>query len=399
MKRLGNFFLPRTIFEVSAEVFPLTATTLSGFEEILAEELKSFGARDVEIGRRAVTFQGDLGFMYKVNFRSRFALHILKPIKTFVAANEEAYYARIRSFAWEKLIKPEQTLAIRVALNSQTFRHSHFMAMKAKDAIVDRIRDKVGERPNVDTDNPDVPIHIYIHRELVTISLDSSGDSLHKRGYRQITGQAPLNEVLAAGIVELSEWDITTPFYDGMCGSGTLAIEAAIKGLSMPPGIFRKQGYAFEKWSDFDADLYEKIVESSLDRISDIKLEIHASDTSSNVISKAKKNVYNAELEDEIEFAHLDFFDLKPTSDRGTLILNPPYGERMDKEDIDALYQKLGDAFKQNWKGHACFIFSGNLGALKKVGLRSSSKKELFNGSIECRLARFDVYEGSRKHN
>jgi putative N6-adenine-specific DNA methylase len=205
--------------------------------------------------------------------------------------------------------------------------------------------------------------------------------------------------VLAAGIVELSKWDITTPFYDGMCGSGTLAIEAAIKGLSMPPGIFRKQGYAFEKWSDFDSELYEKIVESSLERIADIKLEIHASDTSSNVISKAKKNVYNAELDDEIEVSHLDFFDLKPTSNRGTLILNPPYGERMDKEDIDALYQKLGDAFKQNWKGHACFIFSGNLGALKRVGLRSSSKKELFNGSIECRLARFDVYEGSRKHN
>ena len=382
---------------MSAEVFPLTATTLSGFEEILAEELRSFGARDVEMGRRAVTFQGDLGFMYKVNFRSRFALRVLKPIKSFVAINEEAYYARIRSFAWEKLITLQQTFAIRVALNSQTFTHSHFMALKAKDAIVDRLRDKLGERPNVDTDNPDVPIHIYIERELVTISLDSSGDSLHKRGYRQITGQAPLNEVLAAGIVELSEWDPTTPFYDGMCGSGTLAIEAAIKGLDMPPGIFRNQGYAFENWPDFDSFLYETIVESSLNRISDTKLEIHASDTSSNVISKAKKNVYNAELEDEIEVSHQDFFDLKPTGDRGTLILNPPYGERMNKEDIEELYQRLGDAFKQNWKGFACFMFTGNLTALKKVGLRSSSKKELFNGSIDCRLARFDVYEGSKR--
>jgi putative N6-adenine-specific DNA methylase len=361
--------------------------------------MKSLGARDVEIGRRAVTFQGDLGFMYKANFRSRFALHILKPIKTFVAANEEAYYARIRSFAWEKLIKPEQTIAIRVALNSQTFRHSHFMAMKAKDAIVDRIRDKAGERPNVDTANPDIPIHIYIHRELATISLDSSGDSLHKRGYRQITGQAPLNEVLAAGLVELSEWDITTPFYDGMCGSGTLAIEAAIKGLSMPPGIFRRQGYAFEKWSDFDADLYEKIVESSLERIADIKLEIHASDVSSNVISKAKKNIYNAELEDEIEVSVCDFLELKPIQKRGTLILNPPYGERMDKEDIDELYKNLGDAFKQHWKGFACFIFSGNLTALKKVGLKSTSKIELYNGSIDCRLARFDIYEGSKRQS
>ena len=382
---------------MSAEVFPLTATTLSGFEEILANELRSFGARDVELGRRAVTFQGDLGFMYKVNFRSRFALHVLKPIKTFVAINEEAYYARIRSFAWEKFISPQQTIAVRVALNSQTFTHSHFMALKAKDAVVDRIREKCGQRPDVNTDNPDIPIHVYIERERVTISLDSSGDSLHKRGYRQITGQAPLNEVLAAGIVELSEWDRTTPFYDGMCGSGTLAIEAAVKGLDMPTGIFRKQGYAFENWPDFDSDLYGKIVESSLERISDIKLEIYASDTSSNVVSKAKKNIYNAELEDEITVSHLDFFDLKPSGDRGTLVLNPPYGERMDKEDIDELYGKLGDAFKQNWHGYTCFIFSGNLGALKKVGLRTTSKKELFNGPIECRLARFDIYKGSKR--
>ncbi len=383
---------------MSAEVYPLAATTLSGFENILAEELRSFGARDVKIGRRAVTFQGDLGFMYKVNFRSRFALRVLKPIKSFVAINEDAYYARIRSFAWEKLILPDQTIAIRVALNSQTFRHSHFMALKAKDAIADRMRDKTGDRPNVDTNEPDIPIHIYIEKELVTISLDSSGDSLHKRGYRQITGQAPLNEVLAAGIVELSEWDTTTPFYDGMCGSGTLAIEAAIKGLTMPPGIFRNQGYAFENWADFDPVLYETIVESSLARMSDMKLNIYASDVSSNVISKAKKNVYNAELDDEIEVSHCDFMDLRPTENRGTLILNPPYGERMDKEDIDLLYQNLGDAFKQNWKGYSCFVFSGNLGALKKVGLRSTSKKELFNGSIDCRLARFDVYEGSKKH-
>lgn len=384
---------------MSANVFPLAATTLSGFEDILAKELSGFGARNVKIARRAVTFEGDLGFMYKANFRSRFALRILKPIKTFVAINEDAYYARIRAFAWEKLIRPDQTFAIRVALNSRTFTHSHFMALKAKDAIADRIRDKVGSRPNVDTDQPDIPIHIFIERELVTISLDSSGDSLHKRGYRQITGQAPLNEVLAAGIVELSEWDTTTPFYDGMCGSGTLAIEAAIKGLNMPPGLFRKQGFAFEKWEDFDVELYENIVESSLNRMADIKLQIYASDTSANVVPKAKKNIYGAELEDEINVSHSDFFDLKPVSNRGTLVLNPPYGERMDKEDIGELYQRLGDAFKQNWQGHSCFVFSGNLGALKKVGLRSTSKIELFNGSIECRLARFDIYQGSKKHH
>lgn len=382
---------------VSSNVFPLAATTLAGFEDILANELKRLGARDVEKGRRAVTFQGDLGFVYKVNFRSRFALRVLKPIKTFVAIDEDAYYARIKALAWENILSPSQTFAIRSVVNSQTFRHSNFMALKAKDAIVDRVREKTGERPNVDKENPDIPIHIRIDRELVTISLDSTGESLHLRGYRQLTGQAPLNEVLAAGIVELSGWDPTTPFYDAMCGSGTLSMEAAIKGLNIPPGLFRKLGYAFENWKDFDQELFDTIMDSSLNRVSDAALKIYASDISPNVISKAKKSVYNAELEDEIEVSVQDFFELQPEGSRGTLILNPPYGERMDKENIDELYQRLGDAFKQNWKGYTCFILSGNLSAIKHVGLKSTNKTVLYNGPIECRLAQFDIYAGSKR--
>lgn len=384
---------------MSADLHQLTATTLAGFEDILADELRSFGARDIEKGRRAVMFKGDLGFIYKVNFRSKFALRVLKPIKTFVAIDEEAYYARIKAFPWETLLTADQTFAIRTAVNSQTFRHSHFMALKAKDAIADRLREKTGARPNVELDNPDLPIHIRIDRELVTVSLDSTGASLHMRGYRQLTGQAPINEVLAAGIVELSGWDPVTPLYDGMCGSGTIAIEAAIKGLNMPPGLFRKVGYAFEKWPDFDQKLFDTIIESSMERISDIQLQIHASDASANVVSKAKKNVYGAELDDEIDVSVQNFLDLKPNENRGTLILNPPYGERMDKEDIDELYKSLGDAFKQNWQGFSCFMITGNLSALKKVGLRSTSKVELFNGSIECRLARYDIYEGSKRQS
>jgi len=382
---------------LSANVFQLTATTQAGFEEILAKELKSFGARDIEKGRRAVYFKGDLGSVYKVNFRSRFALRILKPIKEFVAINENAYYARIKAFPWEKYLTKDQTFAIKTAVNSQTFTHSHFMALKAKDAIVDRLREKTGERPDVDIENPDLPIHIRIHRELVTISLDSTGASLHMRGYRQITGQAPINEVLAAGLVELSGWDPATPLYDGMCGSGTIAMEAAIKGLNMPPGLFRKNSYAFENWPDFDQQLLDTIIESSMDRIADTQLKIYASDVSSNVVSKAKKNIYNAELEDEIQVSVQDFLNVKPEESGGTLILNPPYGERMDKEDIDELYANMGDAFKQNWQGFACCMITANLSALKKVGLKSTSKKELFNGALECRFARFDIYEGSKK--
>lgn len=384
---------------MSADVVQLTATTQAGFEEILAQELKDFGARDIEKGRRAVYFKGDLGFIYKVNFRSRFALRVLKPIKTFVAIDENAYYARIKAFPWENYLTNDQTFSIKCALNSQTFTHSLYMSLKAKDAIVDRLRERTGERPNVDKDNPDLPIHVHIDKELITISLDSTGHSLHMRGYRQITGQAPINEVLAAGIVELSGWDPSTPLYDGMCGSGTIAIEAAIKGLNMPPGLFRKHGYAFENWSDFNQELLDTIIESSMDRISDAPVKIFASDVSSNVVSKAKKNVYNAELEDEIDVSVQDFLELIPSEKGGTLLLNPPYGERMDKEDIDELYKNLGDAFKNNWKGFACCMITGNLTALKKVGLKSTMKKELFNGSIECRLARFDIYEGSKRQN
>lgn len=382
---------------MSAEVFQLTATTLPGLEEILANELRSFGAREVEIGNRAVYFKGDLGFIYKVNFRSRFALRVLKPIKEFVARDEQEYYGRIKSYPWEKLLTKDQTLAIRSAVHSNTFTHSKFMALKAKDAIVDRIREKTGERPNVDTDNPDLPLHVHIAGEKVTISLDSTGDSLHMRGYRQITGQAPINEVLAAGIVELSGWDPVTPLYDGMCGSGTIAIEAAIKGLNMPPGLFRKQGWAFEKWADFDQKLFDTIIDSAMERISDAPLKIYASDASANVVAKAKKNIYGAELEDEIQVSHQEFLELEPAETRGTLILNPPYGDRMNKEDIDELYKNIGDAFKQNWKGFSCFMITGNLSALKRVGLRTTSRKELYNGSIECRLARYDIYEGSKK--
>lgn len=383
---------------MSAEVVQLTATTLPGLEEILANELRGFGARDVEMGNRAVYFKGDLGFIYKVNFRSRFALRVLKPIKEFVARDEQEYYGRIKAYPWEKLLTKDQTLAIRSAVHSNTFTHSKFMALKAKDAIVDRIREKTGERPNVELDDPDLPIHIHISGEKVTVSLDSTGDSLHMRGYRQITGQAPINEVLAAGIVELTGWDPRTPFYDGMCGSGTIAIEAAIKGLNMPPGLFRKQGWAFEKWPDFDQKLLDTIIDGSMERISNAPLKIYASDVSANVVAKAKKNIYGAELEDEIQVSVQEFLELKPSEARGTLVLNPPYGDRMNKEDIDELYQKIGDAFKQNWQGFACFMITGNLSALKKVGLRTSSRTELYNGSIECRLARYDIYEGSKKN-
>jgi putative N6-adenine-specific DNA methylase len=377
--------------------FKMTATTLAGLEEILAIELRDMGARNVKLAHRAVHFSGDLGTLYKVNFRSRFAIRVLKPIKSFIANSEEVFYQLAKTIPWETIIQPESTFAVHAVLHSEAFTHSGFMALRCKDAIVDCIRDKRGERPNVNVESPDVSINVHINVHDCTISLDSTGDSLHRRGYRIITGQAPLNEVLAAGMVELSGWNPNTPFVDGMCGSGTLAIEAAIKALQIPPGIFRKEPYGFERWDDFDKELMEAIVESCMTRILDRKVDIRASDMHSNVISKARKNIYNAELEDDIMSEVKEFSEVVPLPGPGTVVLNPPYGERMDKEDIDALYKRMGDTFKQNFKGYTCFILTSNLEALKSVGLRTTSRTILFNGALECRFARYDIYEGTKK--
>jgi putative N6-adenine-specific DNA methylase len=377
--------------------FQMTATTMAGLEEVLAQELKEMGCHHVKVANRAVHFSGDLGTLYKVNFRSRFAIRVLKPIKTFIANSEEVFYRLALTYPWETLLHPDTTFAVHAVLNSDTFTHSGFMALKCKDAIVDRIREKRGERPNVDVEHPDVSINVHINGHDCTLSLDSTGTTLHKRGYRTITGQAPLNEVLAAGMVELSGWDPNTPFIDGMCGSGTLAIEAAIKALQIPPGVFRKEPYGFETWDDFDQDLMDSIVEAGMKRILDRKVDIRANDMHSNTISKARKNIHSAELGDDIVTEIVEFTEFDPPPGPGTVVLNPPYGERMHKEDIDALYQRLGDTFKQKYKGYNCFILTSNLEALKAVGLRTTSRTILFNGALECRYARYDIFEGRLK--
>ncbi len=377
--------------------FAMTATTMAGLEDILAKELLEMGCHHVKPGIRAVHFSGDLGTMYKVNFRSRLAIRVLKPIKNFIANSEEVFYRLALTYPWEELLPPGSTFAVHAVLHSETFTHSGFMALKCKDAIVDRIREKRGERPNVDVESPDVAINVHINGHDCTLSLDSTGTTLHKRGYREITGQAPLNEVLAAGMVELSGWDPNTPFIDGMCGSGTLAIEAAIKALQIPPGVFRKEPYGFESWPDFDPELMDGIIEASMKRILDRKVDILASDMHANTISKARKNIHHAELGDDIRTQIIEFTELDPPPGTGTVILNPPYGERMHKEDIDGLYKRLGDTFKQKYKGYTCFILTSNLEALKAVGLRTTSRTILFNGALECRFARYDIFAGSLK--
>ncbi|MDX1317157.1 MAG: THUMP domain-containing protein, partial [Xanthomarina gelatinilytica] len=287
--------------------FKMVAKTLFGFEELLAKELTQLGAQDVKIGVRNVSFTGDKGFMYKANLGLRTAIKILKPIETFKVFNEKDLYDKIYNMSWEPYLKPTGTLAVDATINSNVFTHSLYVAQKTKDAVVDKFRDTTGQRPNVDLKFPDLKINVHIDRQICHISLDSSGDSLHKRGYKTATNIAPINEVLAAGLVMLSGWDGQCDFMDPMCGSGTILAEAAMIACNIPPNLMRKE-FAFERWADWDVDLFEKIEESLLSKTRDFHYKIMGYDKSPSAVAKAKDNIKNAHLEEFISIKHEDFF-------------------------------------------------------------------------------------------
>ncbi len=377
--------------------FRMVAKTVTGLEDVLSDELLKLGARDIEKHNRAVSFTGDQGFMYKANMNLRTALRILKPIRTFTVRNEEHLYQEIRKIDWADYLDADGTLAIDTVLSSDLFTHSHFLSQKAKDAVVDQFRDAFGRRPSVDLDRPDLRINLHIHHDTCTVSLDSSGESLHKRGYRDKTNLAPINEVLAAGLVLLSGWDKRSAFIDPMCGSGTILIEAALIASGVPPGYYREE-YAFQRWKDFDQDLWNKIYEVGMKRVNENPVKLTGVEISRNVARKAKENIRLAKLEDMIEVHNSAFQDFEAPPGPGVLIMNPPYGERMhQEEDINGFYRSIGDTFKQKYKGYTGWIISSNMEALKNVGLRPSRKIQVFNGPLECRFMRFDMYEGSKK--
>lgn len=379
----------------------MLAKTLFGFEELLASELLKLGAKNIEVHNRAVSFTGDKGFMYKANLCLRTALRILKPIKTFKVSNEQSLYNEMQKMNWDEYMDASGTLAIDCVLNTDLFSHSMFIAQKAKDAIVDQFREKYSIRPSVDLDHPTLKINLHIFKDTCTVSLDSSGDSLHKRGYRDNTNLAPLNEVLAAGMILLSEWDKKSNFIDPMCGSGTLLIEAALIANNIPPGYFRKE-FGFERWKDFDEDLWALIYDAAIDKISNNTQQIIGVEVSGNVARKAKKNVYLSKTEDVIRVNHAAFEEFEPPIDgfpgkKGVVIINPPYGERMDKDDINALYKSIGDTLKKKYSGYDAWIISSNMEALKCIGLRPSRKITLFNGPLECKFMKYQLYQGTKK--
>jgi putative N6-adenine-specific DNA methylase len=372
------------------------AKTLKGFEPLLAEELRSLGAMRTEVLNRGVSFYGGRALMYRVNLASRLALRVLLPILRFEATDSNTLYRRVRRFDWSAYLDNKMTFAIDPVVHSPHFNNSQYVAQKVKDAIVDQFRDLTSMRPSVNREQPDILINVHISGRWVNISLDSSGGSLHKRGYRTGLGsfEAPLNEVLAAGMVMISGWDGTTPFMDPMCGSGTLAIEAALIAADIPPGIFRK-GYGFENWKDFDRDLMEHVAQK-LPEEREVRVPIMARDINPEAVELTRRQVKQMDLQKIITVEQGDFADALPMEGI-TLIMNPPYGERIKPDDIEALYSKTGSTLKHKFPGSEAWILSSSKKALHRVGLKPSSRRVLYNGSLECSYVNYTTFLGKRK--
>jgi putative N6-adenine-specific DNA methylase len=377
--------------------FKMVAKTLFGFEDILAKELTQLGAMEVEKGVRSVSFVGDKGFMYKANLGLRTAIKILKPIESFRVNIQDDLYKNVKHIKWENYLKPTGSLAVDATVHNSVFTHSQFTALKTKDAIVDRFREINGTRPDVDLRFPELKINVHIDRQVCTISLDTSGESLHKRGYKTATNIAPINEVLAAGLIIMSGWDGQTDFMDPMCGSGTMLAEAAMIACNIPPNLMRKE-FAFERWEDWDVDLFEKIEESLLKKTRDFHHKIIGYDKSPSAVVKAKENIKNAHLDEFVHIQHEDFFKTqKAGNDKLHMVFNPPYGERLENLNVEEFYGNIGTTLKHGYPNTNAWLITSNLEALKFVGLRPSRKIKVFNAKLEARLVKYEMYEGSKK--
>jgi len=373
----------------------MIAKTFFGFEEILAQELKALGAADVKIQNRMVEFYGDLGFMYKANYSLRTALRIQKPILSFSAKTDGQLYEKFKKFHWENYLDVNQTFMIDPTVHSDYFTHSHYAALKVKDAIVDRFKEKNGKRPSIDKDFPDVRFNLHISHDKVTLSLDSSGDSLHKRGYRDETGPAPINEVLASGLLHIAGYDGKGNYLDPMCGSGTMLIEAAMIANNIPPQIHRKS-FAFQNWPDYDETLFTQIRNTRLNRIKESEYKIVGYEISPMMVKIAQINIKSADLEDFIEVRHQDFFTSKKEMFPVLLVFNPPYDERIENNNVE-FYKEIGNTLKSSYPNTLAWFITSDLQAKKYVGLRPSRKVKVFNGKLECDFLQYEMYEGSKK--
>jgi putative N6-adenine-specific DNA methylase len=369
----------------------LIAKTFAGLEDLLASEIAALGGTNVETTKRGVIYEGDTRLLYRSNLELRTALRVLMPIHQFKASDEQTFYKRMREVDWWRYMDVRQTLAVDAIAKSDKFRHSHYVGLKTKDAIVDQFRDKMNRRPSIDTDQPDLKVNVHVHNDEVSVSLDASSESLHRRGYRASQNDAPLNEVLAAAMIQFSKWESPTTFCDAMCGSGTLLTEAALIASNTPPQ-YRRTYFGFKRWVDFDKRLYEGLMSEYAAQRVDFQTLITGSDIHGLSLRAAERNIDSAGFQSKIKVQKADFFTRKPPTENGVLIINPPYDERMSLDDAVGFYKKIGDALKHNWKGWTAWVLSGNLEAAKHIGLRPTRRIHLFNGALECRFLKFEVY-------
>ena len=379
--------------------FKMLAKTFKGLEHVLAEELVQLGANDVQIERRAVSFAGDLRMLYTANMCLRTASRVLVPIASFKAQKADDIYSQVKALDWSHYMTVKTTFQIDATVYSDYFRHSQFITYRVKDAIVDYWMERENQRPSVKLEGADLYLNVHIAGDRVTLSLDSSGESLHKRGYRVANTQAPINEALAAGMLLLAGWNGQSDFYDPMCGSGTLLIEAALIARNIAPGVYR-QGFAFEKWADFDADLWDEVYNDD-SREREFKHKIYGSDAGFYAVQAATKNIQSASLQRDIEVKQIRVEELRlaDTNTEGALVMiNPPYGERLSQDkNVLRLYQDMGTALKHQFSGATAWVISSNEEALKCIGLRPAKKIHLVNGDLDCLFNKYELFKGDRK--
>ena len=390
--RTGNFNANR----MNENTIPITVTTLTGLEEVLSKELEALGATNIRLRKRAVEFEGDKKLLYRANLELRTAIRVLVPIREFNARGEDQLYREIRKIKWNNYLQASGSLAIDAVTKSEYFRHSKYAALKTKDAIVDQFRKQYNRRPDIDLNAPDVRINLHIFQDKITVSLDSSGDSLQKRGYRTESVDAPLSEVLSAGLILLSGWQCDGHFIDPMCGSGTNLIEAAMYAYNIPPQLQRKN-FGFMKWRDFDKALWEEVVAEAKSNIREFPYHILGFDKDFKAVRISQWNIIAAKVEGKIQVERKPFEKLEAPEGKGIIMINPPYEMRLVTGDINALYKMIGDQLKQSFKGYDAWIISSNFQALKHIGLRPSKKILLHNGPLECKLQHYELYEGTKK--
>lgn len=372
--------------------FEMIAKTFMGLEDILAQELMELGANNVEKGRRMVSFTGDKALMYRANFALRTAIRILKPIRHFRAKSADQVYDNIKEIDWSEYIGEGKTFTVDSVVYSEEFSNSRFVTYKVKDAIVDQFRERTGKRPNISVADADVRLNIHIAEDRATVSLDSSGESLHRRGYRQEAVEAPLNEVLAAGMIMMTGWTGETDFIDPMCGSGTLAIEAALIARNIAPGVFRKK-YAFEKWPDFDAELFDDIYNDD-SREREFEHHIYGYDIDFKAVNMSKLNVKAAGLSSDITIEQQDFKDFRGHDGKAIIVTNPPYGERISTPNLLETYRMIGERLKHAFKEGDAWILSYREECFQQIGLKPSVKIPLYNGSLECEFRKYSIFDG-----